>query len=212
MDLVKAGTALLRLDTNKIGSALKERWRHKIFSNGELYPSEATQFNRLYLIRDPWLLSCEREGFRFTETNKLIRELFGNPRSLLEIGCGEGFQSSELQRLCDHLYGIDVSKRAVKRAQRRCPRATFAVTDIYHLPQPPLLKRFDIVTACEVLYYMTDVAAALTRISELGEACLISYYNGARDRLDQHVEGIAGVQTKIVSYHDVSWTLAWWWP
>jgi 2-polyprenyl-3-methyl-5-hydroxy-6-metoxy-1,4-benzoquinol methylase len=212
MDLVKAGSALLRLDGARIRGALKERWRDKTFPNGMLYRGEVARFDRLYLIRDPWLLSCERERFRLAETNRLIRENFGRPRSLLEIGCGEGLQSSELQQLCDRLYGIDVSRRAVRRAKRRCPLATFAVADMFALPQPPLLTRFDVVTACEVLYYMADVAAALRRISELGRFCLISYYDGARDGMDQHVSEIPGVRLERACFGSVCWTLAWWLP
>ena len=72
------------------------------------------------------------------------------------------------------------------------------------------VKRFDLVTACEVLYYTADVASALSRISELGRSCLISYYDGAREQLDKYVGEIPGVRFEIVSHKDVSWTLAWW--
>lgn len=210
MDLFKVGTALLQLDTVTIGRALKERWMCKTFPDGMAYRDEVARFNRLYLVRDPWSLSCERERFRFRETNRLILENFGHPNSLLEVGCGEGLQSSELQKVCDRLYGIDVSGRAVGRARRRCPRATFAVADMYGLPETMSLTRFDLVTACEVLYYITDVAAALKRISELGRACLISYCDGAPEGLGKHVEKMSGVQLETVSYENVSWTLAWW--
>jgi 2-polyprenyl-3-methyl-5-hydroxy-6-metoxy-1,4-benzoquinol methylase len=212
MDLVKASTAFLRLDAARISGVLKERWRDTTFPHGMLYRDEAARFDRLYLIHDPWSLGCERERFRLAETNRLILENFDHPCNLLEVGCGEGLHSVELQQLCDRLCGIDVSRRAVRRAKRRCPQATFAVADMYGPPQLPLLTRFDLVTACEVLYYMADVAAALKRLSELGRACLISYYGGAREVLDQHVREIPGVQFQIVSYEDVSWTLAWWRP
>jgi 2-polyprenyl-3-methyl-5-hydroxy-6-metoxy-1,4-benzoquinol methylase len=212
MNIVKAGSALLRLDTVRISNALKERWRDRTFPGGMLHRGEQARFERLYLIPDPWSLNCQRERYRFSETNRVIRENFGRAHSLLEIGCGEGLHSSELQQLCNKLYGIDVSRRAVRRAERRCPGAIFAAADIYVLPQPPLLTRFDVVTACEVLYYyhISDVPAVLRRISELGRSCLISYCDSARDGLDPHVRGIPGVQSETVSYQGVSWTLAWW--
>jgi 2-polyprenyl-3-methyl-5-hydroxy-6-metoxy-1,4-benzoquinol methylase len=212
MDLVKTGTAFLGLDAARICGVLKERWRDKTFPHGMLYRDETARFDRLYLIRDPWSLNCERERFRFEETNRLILENFGRPDSLLEVGCGEGLQSCDLQQLCDRLCGIDVSGRAVRRARRRCPHATFAVADVYGLPQFPLVTRFDLVIACEVLYYMADVASALNRLSELGRACLISYYDGAREGLDKHVSEIPGVRFQTVPYEDVSWTVAWWRP
>ena len=152
------------------------------------------------------------KDFRFNKTNQLILDHFGCPDTLLEIGCGEGLQSSELQKACGRLYGIDVSRRAVRRARRRCPQTTFVVSDMYGLPQSMSATRFDLVTACEVLYYMADVPGALRRLSQLGQACLISYYDGAREALNKHVGEIPGVRLETVSYEDVSWTLACWRP
>lgn len=211
MDVAKIGTRCLRVRTAAV-RRLKGLWFSKAFPYGMHYRDEVAGFDRLYRLRDPWSMNCERERFRFKETNRLILENFGRPHSLLEIGCGEGLQSSELQHVCDHLHGIDVSRRAVARAMRRCPQVTFSVGDIYSLPEPTPLTRFDLVTACEVLYYVADVAAALKRISELGRACMVGYYHGPHARLDERVREISGVQFEIASYEDVSWTFAWWRP
>jgi 2-polyprenyl-3-methyl-5-hydroxy-6-metoxy-1,4-benzoquinol methylase len=210
MHIAKVGAALLRVDARRIARDLKKRWMREIFSYGMHQRDEVARFNRLYLIRDPWAMNCERERIRFRETNRLITENFGRPHSLLEIGCGEGLQSSELQQICDTLYGVDVSVRAVRRAKRRCPQATFAVSDMYRLTQFMPLARFDLVTACEVLYYMTDVPGALRRLSELGQACLISYYDGAREEMDKHVAEIPGVKFESIPADDGVFTVAWW--
>jgi 2-polyprenyl-3-methyl-5-hydroxy-6-metoxy-1,4-benzoquinol methylase len=174
------------------------------------YRDEVARFDRLYLLHDPWSMRCEREAHRFSETNRLIAKNFNRPNALLEIGCGEGLQSRELQLICERLYGIDVSRRAVRRAERRCPQAQFGVGNIFHMPSsiPPI--RFDLVTACEVLYYMADIPVALKRISGLGRQCLVSYYDGVSEKLNAYVAGIPGVQFEIVSYNDFSWTFAWW--
>jgi len=58
-------------------------------------------------------------------------EQFGRVSSLLEIGCGEGHQSAQLQLVCDRLTGLDVSGRAVKRARGRCPGGEFLVGDVF---------------------------------------------------------------------------------
>ncbi len=213
MDIAKAGTALLHLDTagvGWVGRALKRRWMRNTFPHGNHYQDEIARFNRLYLVPDPWTMNCERERFRYRETNRLILENFGHSHTLLEIGCGEGLQSSQLQEVCDHLHSIDVSTRAVRRAKRRCPLATFTAGDMYSLPQPS--TRFDLVVACEVLFYISDVAGALNRMSQLGRACLVSYYHAPRAGLDKHVRQIPGVQFEFVSCEDVSWTFAWWRP
>ncbi len=212
MDLVKAGIALLRLDTTRVGMRLKAKWIATTFPYGMDYRDEVERFDRLYLLPDPWSLDCERERFRFEETNRLILDNLGHSGSLLEIGCGEGLQSSELLKVCNHLHGIDISRRATLRARRRCPQATFAVTDLYGLSLPTPATRFDLVTACEVLYYMADVTGALKRLSELGRACLISYCDNVRQTMDVHVKVIPGVRFETISYEDLSWTLAWWRP
>ena len=210
MGLTGLAGALLRLDTNRIAKGFKARWMDKIFPQDHDFRDDVGRFNRLYLVRDPWSLDRQSEKFRFEVTNRVIAENFDRPSSLLEVGCGEGLQSNELRHVCDRLYGIDVSGRAIKRAKRRCPQATFAVGDMYTLPQSIPLKRFDLVTAFEVLYYMADVAGALSRLSELGGACAVSYYDGEREMLDAHVRKISGVQVENISYEDTSWTLAWW--
>jgi Methyltransferase domain len=212
MDFAKVGAAILRGDIVRITNGLKTRWMRRTFPYGMHYRDEAARFDRLYLVRDPWSMNCERERLRFRETNRLIIENFGCPHTLLEIGCGEGLHSSELQQVCEHLYGVDISKRAVTRAKRHCPQATFAVGDMYTMPASMLLPRFDLVTACEVLYYSADVPGALRRLSKLGQACLIGYYDGGRTELDKHVKEIPGVRREIVSCEDASWTLAWWRP
>lgn len=210
MNIENFSGALLRLGAASLRGDFKLWWRAKTFPHGMNHRDEPARFNRLYLIRDPWSLNCEAEKFRFRETNRLILHNFGRPHRVLEIGCGEGLQSSELQRICDHLHGIDVSRRAVRRAKRRCPQATFAVADICERLPPSPSARFDLVTACETLYYLVDVGGALQRLSELGQACLISYWNGAREGLDKHVRTIPGARFDTVTYKDLSWTIAWW--
>lgn len=218
MDLLKAGTALLQLDTAYIRRGmkrrlrLKSRWMARTFPDGMHYRDETTRFNLLYLLPDPWTMLCERERFRFRETNRVILENFGQCHNLLEIGCGEGVQSTELQRVCDHIHGIDISKRAIARAKHRCPLAHFTVGDMYSLPKAWSSAQFDLVTACEVLFYLSDIPGALSRMSQLGRACLVSYYHGPRAGLDKHVREIPGVRSEVISYEDVSWTIAWWRP
>jgi SAM-dependent methyltransferase len=213
MDIAKVGAALLRMDTHKIAWGLKRRWMERTFNQGMHYRDEVERFNRLYLVRDPWAMNCEREEFRFKETNRLITDNFGHPHRVLEIGCGEGLQSSELQKVCGTLYGIDVSARAIKRAKRRCPQATFAVGDMYSLPlQSVPFTSFDLVTACEVLFYMADVPAALRHLGALGQACLISYYSDVREEMDKYVEKIPGVHFETITFEAAMFIVAWWRP
>ncbi|WP_306520734.1 23S rRNA (guanine(745)-N(1))-methyltransferase [Rheinheimera sp.] len=56
--------------------------------------------------------------------------------ALLDIGCGEGYYSNRLAQALPQLqvYGIDISKAAVKAASKKYPQLHCAVASSYHLP------------------------------------------------------------------------------
>ncbi len=175
---------------------------------GILRTSKNAQFDSIYQISDPWQMESEREQLRFQETNRIIEQELGKIGTLLELGCGEGHQTAYLSRLCERLYGFDVSKAAVSRAQQRCPEARLSVADI--LSYQPELKKFDLVVACEILYYIKDVPAAISRMNELGARCMVTYYQFGPCNLDPFFSGIKGMKSKIIQAGDFSWKAVWW--
>lgn len=66
--------------------------------------------------------------------NQLIAELA--PQCLLDLGCGEGYYSGRLATSLPaaQLYGIDISKTAIKYAAKKYPTIHFAVASAYQLP------------------------------------------------------------------------------
>ena len=64
--------------------------------------------------------------------------------------------------------------------------------------------------ACEVLYYIKDVPAALSRMSELGAKCLVTYYQSGACVLDEFFNDFRNVETKIIKAGDKSWKVVWW--
>lgn len=174
------------------------------------YTDRADKLDRLYMLEDPWRLGSAKERARFEWTNRLIAAQFGRPETILEIGCGEGHQSRHLAQACDRLYGIDVSARAVRRAERRCPEARFAAGDpfVFYLPEmkPPV----DLVVACEMLYYVKDIPRCLDRLSRLGRACLVTYYEGQAAALAPHFAGRPVSGHDVFRRDDTSWHAVWW--
>ena len=164
-----------------------------------------------YKVSDPWHMDSEQERHRFLETNRIISDKIG-PRvgSLLEIGCGEGHQSEVLLRLCDQLTGIDVSPTAIERARRRLPRATFAAGDLFAQPWAQERDRFDLVTACEVIYYMSDRPKFLRAIDALGKTCLVTYFSPAAKKVEAEVMAMPGAQKTGFRFADTEWTAVWW--
>jgi 2-polyprenyl-3-methyl-5-hydroxy-6-metoxy-1,4-benzoquinol methylase len=187
-------------------SAVRPRnlWNRFIFRD-VAYNDNHGAFKTAYIVPDPYNLKSEQAAYRFAETNRIIRDVFGPVGTMLEIGCAEGYQSRHLLPLCDSLHGIDVSDKAVERARVRCPEVRFSDEDIF-----ALTGRYDLVLAAEVLYYMSDIPAVIARMSALGAGCLVTYYEPASLRLDPHFANIPGVQTELLQYKDVRWKAVWW--
>jgi len=168
------------------------------------------RLDALYRVEDPWGMSGDEEQGRFDETNHLIEKNIGRVGTLLEIGCGEGHQSSKLLSICDRLYGLDVSDRAVRRAMNRCPTSTFGVGDVFSCDFLNDGAVFDLVVACEVLYYVKDVPATLARLSVLGRWCFVTYYEPRATGLDAHLSCLPGVQFGEIRVGATKWKACWW--
>jgi 2-polyprenyl-3-methyl-5-hydroxy-6-metoxy-1,4-benzoquinol methylase len=183
--------------------------------------SGADAYDRLelvYQVGDPWQLGSERERRRFAATNALIAKHFPRTGSLLEIGCGEGHQSEQLLTVCRELHGIDVSATAVERARERVPRGKFSAGDLYAQPWrnghavAAGTKPFDLVVACEVLYYMKDPRRCLDEMSALGKGCLVTFFEPAAKRLADDVLAMPGIEQSWFHAGGVTWLAAWWRP
>jgi SAM-dependent methyltransferase len=169
--------------------------------------------DRFYALPDPWDMASDREQARFRHTNALIQALAAPVGTLLEIGCGEAHQSAHLAQVCQQLDGVDVSARAVDRARARLPAARFGVGALDALPWPaPTGGRYDLVVACEVLYYMDDIGHAVQQMSTLGRACLVSFFGPASRRVAVHLEGIEGLQRGWFQHAGQTWLWAYWRP
>ncbi len=59
------------------------------------------------------------------------------PLILADLGCGEGYYSAELKASLNSslsIYGVDISKEAVKKAAAKYNKAQFAVASAYDIP------------------------------------------------------------------------------
>ncbi len=62
-----------------------------------------------------------------------VNNILGKGNTVLDAGCGEGYYTSIFAEN-NSVYGIDVSKEALKKAARKCKSASFAVASIYDMP------------------------------------------------------------------------------
>lgn len=160
---------------------------------------------------DPWQLS--REHARFAATNAIIASRFGRVGRLIEIGCGEGYQSAWLAQLCAHLVGVDISEAALERARRLVPTATFLISPMPELPLPPEQARFDLAVACEVLYESDDIGATIARMRGLAPRGLVTGLASKWRRFGPAIADLPGLaedgfEADGHSYRVVSWSEA----
>jgi 2-polyprenyl-3-methyl-5-hydroxy-6-metoxy-1,4-benzoquinol methylase len=194
----------------RLETAVRRAWM-KYALRGVRQNDAHDRLERAYLMPDPWKLDSDQERHRFAETNRHISKAFGKIDTLLEIGCGEGHQSQVLSQVCNHLTGIDVSATAVGRARKRVPGAEFAAGDLFAQPWVSQPEIFDVVVACEVLYYLSDVPRtldAMERLSRVG--CLVTYFAPAERKIGPAVSARRGVQRDSFRFGETEWTVAWW--
>lgn len=199
-------------ETTPTRTLIAKLWRRQILPKLSANDNHAG-LERLYALPDPWDMRSTREQSRFVQTNALITQLLGPVGSMLEVGCGEGHQSAHLKLLCARLDGVDVSERAVLRARARVPEGRFGVGQISALPwgQTPD-ARYDLVVACEVLYYMSDIEATLNAMSRQGRACLVTFFGPSARVVAPHLCKLPGLTRGWIFHEPYAWLWAFWRP
>jgi len=196
-------------ETEQMADFLRRLWT-KLTLHGVHYSGSKHRLDALYALNDPWNMSTEREQHRFRAVSDVISTCFQPIDSILEVGCGEGHQSQWLEPLCNRLLGVDVSSRAIARATTRCPNSTFVVEDIFNNSSQVVQTHFDLVVACEILYYLRDPDAAIRTISQLGTHKLITYYDRHSDVFDTAFSRIPQHNRASSRFGDTVWHIVWW--
>jgi SAM-dependent methyltransferase len=101
-----------------------------------------------------------------------------HPRSILDVGCGEGFTIDYLLRANGqlHLRGVDFDWSALRRAKGKHPGVLFEMADIGRLPYAS--AGFDLVLCLEVLEHLPEPLPALEELRRVsGQRCVISVPN-----------------------------------
>jgi 2-polyprenyl-3-methyl-5-hydroxy-6-metoxy-1,4-benzoquinol methylase len=99
---------------------------------------------------------------------------------VLDAGCGEGHLIERLHKaLPDSAFvGVDVTDVALRKAQQRCPFASFHKGDVLRLPFKDAI--FDVVTCTEVIEHIPEYADALkelARVLKPGGLLVITFPN-----------------------------------
>jgi SAM-dependent methyltransferase len=190
---------------------LKKRWLK--WQLKRLHKGDAQAMARVYRVRDPWGLDVPSEHLRFKETSRMIRDRMGDRLgSILEIGSGEGLQTQYFAPLTERIVGIDPSLHAVKRARSlNIKNAAFEVGDLLNFHAVEHNGPFDLVTACEVIYYLEDseLERAFQNLNSLGRMCVVTYYQGMYARLDPFFK-TKPVKSEPLHTEMGEWRFIWW--
>lgn len=75
------------------------------------------------------------------KVNQLAIDYACHAETILDIGCGEGYYSHRLFETLQHsrpksceLYGLDISKSAIRSAAKRYPELHFCVASVFEMP------------------------------------------------------------------------------
>ena len=108
---------------------------------------------------------------------RTLEELFthADPRSLLDVGCGEGVLTHKwAQRLAPRrVVGIDLEDPSIQAEweQRKAPNLTYQVMKAENLPFAD--TEFDVATAIEVLEHVPDPAHTVAEMARVAERRLL---------------------------------------
>jgi peptidoglycan/xylan/chitin deacetylase (PgdA/CDA1 family)/glycosyltransferase involved in cell wall biosynthesis len=129
----------------------------------QLGPRKSSDWwDRFFALPDPWAYESDYEAVKCEQTLALLPEELIT--DALEIGCAEGHFTVRLAPRVSHLTAVDISPRALARAQARCSSHSNVAFQMLDLNAHDIPGPFDLIVCSEVLYYVRDLAGVVSRI------------------------------------------------
>ena len=115
---------------------------------------EKDYWDAVFYREDPWDYTSAYEQQKYMHTLDMIPG--ESLSSVLEVGCAEGHFTKMLAGRAQNIRAVDISKRALDRAIKRCAgleNIKFDQHDISHGVYP---GQYDLIICSEILYYLRD--------------------------------------------------------
>jgi glycosyltransferase involved in cell wall biosynthesis len=118
-------------------------------------PQGNNWWERLFALPDPWSYDSDYEVVKYEQTLELLPDEVVT--DALEIGCAEGHFTIRLAPRVGRLTAVDISDRALARAQVRCQGHDNVAFQRVDLNTDDLPGPFDLIVCSEVLYFVQDL-------------------------------------------------------
>jgi peptidoglycan/xylan/chitin deacetylase (PgdA/CDA1 family)/SAM-dependent methyltransferase len=172
-NVVKANLPLVLASRPGLAARRTERqWQEQLkaavdagraFVREKIGPHENhSNWDRFFAVPDPFGYDSEYESVKYAQTLEFLAE--GVITDALEIGCAEGHFTARLAPRVGRLTAVDVSRRALARAEARCASFTNVAFQNLDLNTDDIPGPFDLIVCSEVLYYIRDLPGAVSRI------------------------------------------------
>lgn len=147
----------------------EDYWSRRLEREFNLRGTGQQDYDEAY---NAWLYRAKRRAL-----GRALRRA-GDPSSALDVGSGVGWVVKELRRRDIRVEGCDIALVAVERLRELFPDSTFFRVSVGEEPIPRPDATFDLVTALDVTYHMTDEEIWRTAVMEMGRVlrtggCLI---------------------------------------
>ncbi len=103
------------------------------------------------------------------------------------------------------MTGLELSEAAVERARRNVPGAEFLTGRAEDAAHMLGARRFDLITACEMLYYAPDKARLLDVLKGLSPLILVTAYDKRAGGLAPHLDGPGWSRLEDIAEDGVRW-------
>jgi peptidoglycan/xylan/chitin deacetylase (PgdA/CDA1 family)/2-polyprenyl-3-methyl-5-hydroxy-6-metoxy-1,4-benzoquinol methylase len=125
-------------------------------------PKSPDWWDRFFALPDPWAYDSDYEAVKYEQTLALLPEEMA--ADALEIACAEGHFTVRLAPRVGRLTAVDISPRALARAQARCSGHGNVAFQILDLNADDIPGPFDLIVCSEVLYFVRDLPGVVRRI------------------------------------------------
>ena len=155
---------------------------------GALRPLHKINPTRLEFIRDE---VTQHFGLK-AGTSDVFKGL-----SILDIGCGGGLLCEPMARLGGYVTGLDASEQAIITARRHCEHSRLKID--YHAGSAEDLahttkRKYDIVTALEILEHVADINSLLQSVSKLLKPGGIAIFSTVNRTVKSYLLGIVAAE------------------